>query len=357
MASDPVAARRRIWLLGAGVLLILAGALSLHYRGLSRTAVAVLETTPIRSGGDALDDVCIWVAPDDPVRSLIVGTDKKGGLAIYDLEGEEIDYLPLGKMNNVDLRPGFPFSGGDGVIVAASNKTDNRIELLRLDERARTLVPVGAIPAPDGLKVDGLCLHHSGSTGLFHVVVTTKKGEFAQWRLGTLEDAGSGELARRVRIGSESEGCVADDELGWLYVSEENVGIWKYPADPADGEERTLVDSTAKWGRLRHDVEGLAIYRADERTGYLVASNQGKDDFLVYAREGDNDFAGRFKVVMDDETDDVRHTDGIEIVSGPLGPRFPRGMLIVQDGKNDGENQNFKLVPWENVAATLHRLF
>ncbi|MFH0947163.1 MAG: phytase [Planctomycetota bacterium] len=357
MASNPATARRLIWLLGPCVLLILAGAFYLNYRRLPRTAVAVLETTLIRSGGDALDDVCIWVAPDDPARSLIVGTDKKGGLAIYDLEGVEIDYLPLGKMNNVDLRSGFPFSGGEGVIVAATNKTDNRIELLRLDEGARTLVPVGAIPAPDDLKVDGLCLHHSGSTGQFHVVVTTKKGEFAQWRLATLADAGSGELVRRVLIGSETEGCVADDELGWLYVAEESVGIWKYPANPEDGEERSLVDSAAWWGRLRHDVEGLAIYRRDERSGYLVASNQGKDDFLVYAREGENDFAGRFKVVMNDGIDDVRHTDGIEIASGPLGPRFPGGALIVQDGKNEGENQNFKLVPWENVAATLHRLF
>jgi len=42
----------------------------------------------------------------------------------------------------------------------------------------------------------------------------------------------------------------------------------------------------------------------------------------------------------------VSDTDGIDVTATPLGPRFPRGLFVAQDGRNDGANQNFKLVPW-----------
>ena len=40
---------------------------------------------------------------------------------------------------------------------------------------------------------------------------------------------------RDVQVGSQAEGCVADDELGHLYVGEEDSGLWKYSADPRGG--------------------------------------------------------------------------------------------------------------------------
>ena len=338
-------------------LLLLAGACYVSYRQVPRSVAVALETAEIRSPGDAADDPCVWVAPDDPARSLILGTDKKGGLAAYDLDGREIQYLEVGKLNNVDLRPDFPFADGPGAIVAATNKSENRIDLFRIRRGPEPLVPFSSIPVPAGFLVDGMCLYRSARSGEFQVVVTTKAGEFGQWRLLTGDRSGDGELLRRVVIGSESEGCVADDELGWLYVAEENVGIWKYPADPDAGEQRRLIDSTGLLGRLRHDVEGLAIYKSEGGTGYLVASNQGRDDFLAYTREGDNDYAGRFRLVAEGDVDGVTHSDGIEIVSQPLGPRFPHGVLIVQDDENGSGHQNFKLVAWENVAAAFHRLF
>ena len=33
-----------------------------------------------------------------------------------------------------------------------------------------------------------------------------------------------------------------------------------------------------------------------------------------------------------------------------LGPAFPGGLFVAQDGKNDGSNQNFKLVPWQSIV-------
>ncbi|HUG24320.1 phytase, partial [Piscinibacter sp.] len=53
--------------------------------------------------------------------------------------------------------------------------------------------------------------------------------------------------------------------------------------------------------------------------------------------------------------DGVSETDGLEATSKPLGPSFPRGMLVVQDGfkRMPGAAQNFKYVAWEDVARAL----
>ena len=47
---------------------------------------------------------------------------------------------------------------------------------------------------------------------------------------------------RSFNVGSQSEACVADDDLGVLYVGEEDVAIWKYGAEPTADTTRTAVD-------------------------------------------------------------------------------------------------------------------
>ena len=42
-------------------------------------------------------------------------------------------------------------------------------------------------------------------------------------------------------------------------------------------------------------------------------------------------------------------------MSAPLGPQFPQGLLVVQDGRNltPAEKQNYKFVSWAEVASSL----
>ena len=68
---------------------------------------ATVETEPVPSKDDAADDPCVWIYPTAPSRSTIIGTDKKDGLAVYDLAGHTLQYLPDGRLNNVDIRVGF----------------------------------------------------------------------------------------------------------------------------------------------------------------------------------------------------------------------------------------------------------
>lgn len=68
---------------------------------------------------------------------------------------------------------------------------------------------------------------------------------------------------------------------------------------------------------------------------------------------------GTFRIAAGGATlDGTQDTDGIDVVSAPLGPRYPHGLLVAQDGINtspDGStaNQNFKLVSWRDVATRL----
>src|SRR5262245_2785708 len=68
------------------------------------TPAATLATEPVPSEGDAADDPAIWIHPQDPARSLVLGTDKKGGLHAYTLDGRDRQVVSAGsRPNNVDV--------------------------------------------------------------------------------------------------------------------------------------------------------------------------------------------------------------------------------------------------------------
>ncbi|MCK5877253.1 MAG: phytase, partial [Candidatus Marithrix sp.] len=142
-----------------------------------------------------------------------------------------------------------------------------------------------------------------------------------------------------------------------FYLGEEDVGIWKFSAEPKDDIKGHLIDTTDRNGNITPEVEGLAIYYIDENDGYLIASNQGDDTFTVYNRAGNNEYLGRFKVATDFKLgiDEVNDTDGLDVINLPLGEAFPYGVFVAQDGINTlpETNQNFKLVPWERIADQL----
>ena len=307
---------------------------------------ATVETDPVPSSGDAADDAAVWVHPRDPARSVVIGTDKRGGIGVYDLGGRQLTYRKGGKPNNVDLRCGFRLGDRSVALVTAGDRERNEILVYRLDPVTRTLVDVAARPIVPGLDVYGSCMYRSRATGNVFVIATSEQGEIEQWRLFANRNGFvAGERVRRFDLGSQTEGCVADDALGRLYLAEEERGIWRYGAEPWGGTRRTLVDTTGRGGHLEADVEGLTILTGPRDTGYLVASSQGDSSFAVYRREGRNAYAGRFRIVGRGPVDAVEGTDGIAGVGAPLGPRFPTGLLVVQDGDNDDGNQNFKLMP------------
>jgi 3-phytase len=322
-----------------------------------RPVTARAETAPVESGGDAADDAAIWVHPQNPAQSLIVGTDKRRGLLLYDLEGRQLQSLPDGRMNNVDLRAGFALGGRDTVLVAATNRSSRTISFYRLDPEARRLERLGP-DLPTGFDDPyGICLYRARSGALYVFANEAGSGHVRQWRLQGEGGSIAAELVRQFAVGSQAEGCAADDDAGDLYVAEEDVGLWKYRADPDGGSRRTLIDRVGGQHGLTPDLEGVAIWQGRNGRGWVVVSNQGAGNYAVYRREGHNEFVGLFAIVSDPArgVDGTSDTDGVDLTSQPLGPAYPDGLLVAQDGDNEpaGEHQNFKLVSWREVAAAL----
>jgi len=321
--------------------------------------VAVAETAPVGSPGDAADDPAIWADPTNPANSLIIGTDKKAGLNLYDMQGRVIQHLPDGKMNNVDLREGFMLGGQPIVLVTASDRTNKAVAIYRLDTEARRLVNIadGVQPTGQGDPY-GQCMYRSARSGKTYVFINDSNGEKRQWEL---IDAGNGKVrAVRVRdfaFASQVEGCVADDATGQLYVAEEDVGLWRLSAEPDGGSAMTMVARISENPALKDDMEGVGLYDLGGGRGYLVASSQGNDSYAVFRREGDQAYLGSFIVVADGARgiDGVSETDGLDVTSRNLGPGFEHGAMVAQDGRNvlPGENQNFKYVPWTSIADAL----
>jgi 3-phytase len=320
------------------------------------TLRAAVQTDPMPNTGDAADDPAIWVHPIDPAKTLILGTDKKGGLHVYDVAGKNLQTISeTARPNNVDVIYDFPLSGKktDLALAGVRAATAPGLKLWRIDPdtlRLADMTSGDVIPVFGKTEPYGTCAYHSVNTGRYYCFVNNKDGAIEQYEL---KDDGRGRVAaekvRAFKCSSIAEGCVADDERGWFYIAEEEVGIWKFPAEPDGGNQGVLIAKVGDHG-LTSNVEGLTLYCAAGGKGYLIASSQGSNSFNVYDRQT-GDFLLRIDPVGG-AIGDVEETDGIAVSNRPSGPDFPQGLLVVQDGDNQPANQNFKLYRWEDIAGT-----
>ncbi|MGA0933745.1 MAG: phytase [Pseudohongiellaceae bacterium] len=312
----------------------------------------VLETTPVASADDAADDPAIWIHPVDVSRSLILGTDKQRGLAVYNLQGEQVQFLERGRLNNVDLRPGVRTENGLVTLAVATNRTDISLDIFRISDTGS----VSFLMAVPLSMVDpyGVCMGLDGNGGA-HVFANSREFEYEHWHLNPGNRLAP-ELVASWHLASGPEGCAVDDLTQTLYLGEEEYGVWMMPADGRRAGEMTVLEENAA-GHLVADVEGMDVYRSDRGELYLIVSSQGDNSYAVYDLNDNHAYKGSFRIAdtPDGRIDGVQETDGLSVTSRPLGTAFPRGMLVVQDGYNDlpSEHQNFKLVSWQAIAAAL----
>jgi 3-phytase len=283
----------------------------------------------------------------------VIGTDKRASaLESYDLKGQRVQRLarPAGHANNVDVRTGFPLGGQTVALVGTAGK---EMSFFRIDPSSRQLQEVSARDFRSKWAEVGFCLYRSAVSDRFYAFITEPDGDITQYELF---DQGGRVDARAVRgwpLHGSAEGCVADDETGRLFVSEEKAGIWRYDAEPdASPADRTEVDKVGG-GHLVADVEGLALVTQPGRHGFLLASSQGDDTFAVYRRGPDHAWLGQRQVIDGGAHDGCTDTDGIEAVAANLGPDFPAGIFICQDGRNTSPGpagrQNFKYIRLDHV--------
>ena len=309
--------------------------------------IASMETAPAGARGDAADDPALWLHPQDAAKSLILGTNKQEGLVVYNLDGSEAARLPIGLINNVDLRQSAdrPYD-----VAVASNDQVNAISVFLVDRTTGTVSHRGDVPT-GRLEPYGICSGREDGRDL--AGVTYKDGTVEIWGVSVSPAELTGELLKTVKLATQLEGCVFDEVQGLLFVGEENQGLWKMAyRDAAPVPEQ--IDVVGGAAGLVADVEGVSLWRGKDGAGWLVVSAQSDNRFVVYDRKAPHTAMGSFSIGENTALgiDAVTHTDGLDVFSGAL-PGYPRGIVTVQDDGNPrkGQDQNFKVVSWADVET------
>lgn len=309
---------------------------------------AFAQTEPVARFGDAADDPAIWYFADVPMKSVIIGTDKKSGLNLYDLSGKQLQHLPVGRLNNVDVRTHWHTPNGTLFLAAATNRTSRTIDVFKLDNVSRSASPLAKLPSSLN-DLYGLCLYHNDST--LDILANDTDGNYERHRLSFDGSVLNSEVVETFSVPSQPEGCVADDENGVLYYGEENKGIWKRSLI---GTGNPSIRIAEVGGKVKDDIEGMALFDVDDDR-YLVVSSQGNHRYAVYATTDNHKLLGTFDIITNYEKhiDGVSETDGLEAISLPISNALPEGLLVVQDGHNvmPSQPQNFKLVNGSALAA------
>jgi 3-phytase len=313
---------------------------------------SVLETVPTGVTGDTADDAAIWVNSADPSASLVITNEKKvGRLSVFNLAGELVQRItnPSGFYGNVDVRGDVVVAAHSGIWMWRVTPTPDGPRLVLAREASGNASTAG----------EGLCVWDPGAPGvadgLYAVNLYVPTFRVRVHPLTDGDNDGLLLVGRPVRdfyLGSEGEGCEVDDATGTLYLSEEDVGIWRYDLTAPTGlvPPRTMLASVGP--QLSPDIEGLALAGG---VLYASAQNVAAPRFNWYSRydAATGAYLGSFRISDGTVSDDCDQTDGIDAYDGYLGPSFPEGLFVCQDGFNDAPGtsgtQNFKYTPMDLV--------
>jgi len=330
------------------ILIVLFSISSLNAQGpndlgslLYKEVTANVETEPVFAGDDAADDMCVLENFNNPESSLIISSDKKYGIIVYDLEGVKLYDYEVGRINNVDILPSRSFQ--NKYIVAGTNRTYNSIDIYLFNSKGELENLILRKEIPSLKDVYGVTFYRDDfNTYLF---ISDKKGNVEQWSYNNDEVNSEIKFVRKLKFSSLVEGLVADESKGKIYIGQERKGIWELNAFPSFDSQKKLIFKKSK--NFKPDFEGLALKDDGNGEGYLIASVQGSNGYLIIDRKS-LDAKMFFRIIDGDKIDGTTETDGIDVTSIKTS-KFPNGFFIAQDDDNDGLNQNFKLVDWNKI--------
>lgn len=302
------------------------------------------------------DDPAIWIHPTDRAKSLVIGTDKNtdGALYVYDLDGKIVQRIgDLKRPNNVDLAHGFMLGGKPVDIVVTTEREMQRLRVFSVpDFRPLDRGDLIVFNGDKERAPMGVALYRRPRDGALFAIVGGKGGPadgyLAQYRLA---DDGTGQVKMtlvrhfgRYSTKKEIEAIAVDAELGYVYYSDETVGVRKYAVDPdapEAGRELALIGTSG----YKEDHEGISIYKVDERTGYILVSDQQATQFRIYKREGEPGRPHEHTLVKTVPVSAIE-SDGSEVTSAALGPKFPHGLFVAMSN-----GKVFHYYAWEDIAG------
>lgn len=312
------------------------------------------------------DDPAIWINHTDPSQSLIIGTDKAsdGALYVFDLNGkiiEEKTVRNLKRPNNVDVEYGLILDSKSVDIAVATEREANKIRIYSLPDMEE--IDNGGIEVFVGEKMRapmGISIYKRPKDGAVFAIVSRKSGpnDGYLWQY-LLQDDGKGNVkgtkVREFGLFSgkkEIESIAVDDQLGYVYYGDEQFGVRKYYADP-DMEDANKELGIIYTMDYKEDSEGIAIYPVDDKTGYILVSDQSANRFRIYTREGTlanpkeetlaephNHKLVKIVNVM------TNNSDGCEITNVPLNEKFSSGFFVAMS-----DNKTFQYYSWADIAG------
>jgi 3-phytase len=322
------------------------------------------KITPIYTTGKVThdtDDPAIWINPTDASKSLIIGTDKDslGGLYVFDLKGQIIDSLVrknIYRPNNVDVGYGLLMDSISIDFAVTGERLTSKLRFFSLPDMNE--INAGGIEIFLGetgtffRDLMGVAVYKSPKSGKIYVIAGRKSGPkdgsyLWQYELSSAKGKIKLELIRKFGKFSgnkEIEAIAVDSELGFIYYSDEGVGVRKYHAEPDLGNEELALFATTGF---TEDHEGISIYKLDDTTGYIIVSDQAAGLFHVFPREGSkinpHDHTLITKLRLSTE-----ESDGSEVTSVSLGHDFPNGLFVAMS--ND---KTFHIYRWEDLAGDI----
>jgi 3-phytase len=304
------------------------------------------------------DDPAIWINKKNPSQSLIVGTDKGGnspigGLYAFNLQGKIVTTVrPLKRPNNVDVAYGFNLNGKLIDIAVCTERVARDLRVFSLPNLDS--IDNGGIPVFEGLPDSqrdamGVALYTNPVNKKIYAIVGRKTGPtdgsyLWQYELvATPSGSVTGELVRTFGYFSgkkEIESIAVDNELGFVYHSDEQYGIHKSYAHPdSSGVELALFGTTG----FTSDIEGISIYKTGSATGYILVSDQQADKFRLFPREGLSGKHNHPEIKVVRVT--THESDGSDVTNYSL-PGFPHGLFVAMT-----EGGTFQYYRWEDLAG------
>ena len=136
---------------------------------------------------------------------------------------------------------------------------------------------------------------HARGTSTSSSTASAAAGPSSSTASGARPSRGSASV-RSFDVGSEADGCVADDVFGRsLHRRGETRDLAiRRRADCRGGALARRLDRTRRPPACRR--RGSRARRRAQRIGFLIASSQGDDTFVAYRREGDNAYVGSFRI-------------------------------------------------------------
>jgi 3-phytase len=304
------------------------------------------------------DDPAIWVNPKDPSKSLILGTDKDedGAVYVYNLDGkidQKRTFRGLKRPNNIDVEYGLKLGGKKVDIAVVSERFTHNVRVFSLPD----MQPIdnGGFPAFEGETGEefrdlmGISCYKN-KKGQIYVIAGRKNGPtngsyLWQYLLEEKDGVLTFTLVRKFGKYSgknEIESIAVDDQLGYIYYSDETVGVRKYYADPEKGNAELALFATTGF---KEDHEGISIYNLNDKEGYILVSDQQNNTFHIFPREGTPGKPHNHKLLKTVRVS-TNESDGSEAVALPFGKRFPKGLFVAMS-----DNKTFQFYSWEDIAG------